>query len=170
MAKKIIVLPAKFYEMNIPGQIAKQFRDFNYGGNYTGVNLKDALEEITWEQATQKAEHFNTIAALVFHINYYVSVVIKVLEGGPLAGSDKLSYDVPPINCHEDWDKLLDNTRKDAERFASLVEQFPENKLDDAFANEKYGTWYRNLAGVIEHCHYHLGQIVLIKKMLALAS
>jgi uncharacterized damage-inducible protein DinB len=156
--------------MNTPGQIAKQFRDFNYGGNYTGVNLKDTLEGITLEQATQKAGSFNTIAALVFHINYYVSVVIKVLEGGPLAGSDKLSYDVAPINSREDWDNLLDNTWKDAERFASLVEQFPENKLDDAFANEKYGTWYRNLAGVIEHCHYHLGQIVLIKKMLALAS
>jgi hypothetical protein len=156
--------------MNTPGQIAKQFRDFNYGGNYTGVNLKDTLEGITWEQATQKAGSLNTIAALVFHINYYVSVVIKVLEGGPLAGSDKLSYDVAPINSREDWDNLLDNTWKDAERFASLVEQFPENKLDDAFANEKYGTWYRNLAGVIEHCHYHLGQIVLIKKMLALAS
>jgi hypothetical protein len=156
--------------MNTPRQIAKQFRDFNYGGNYTGVNLKDTLQSISWEQATQKAGSFNTIAALVFHINYYVSVVVKVLEGGPLAGSDKLSYDVPPIHSQEDWDNLLNNTWKDAERFASLVEQFPENKLDNAFANEKYGTWYRNLAGVIEHCHYHLGQIVLIKKMLAQAS
>jgi hypothetical protein len=170
MTKKIIDLPAEFYMMNTSGLIAKQFRDFNYGGNYTGVNLKDTLKGISWEQATQKVESFNTIAALVFHINYYVSVVIKVLEGGPLVGSDKLSYDVPPINSREDWDSLLDNTWKDAERFASLVEQFPENKLEDAFANEKYGTWYRNLTGVIEHCHYHLGQNVLIKKLLAQAN
>jgi len=156
--------------MNIPVQIAKQFRDFNYGGNYTGVNLKDALEGITWEQATEKVGSFNTIAALVFHINYYISVVIKVLEGGPLEGSDKLSYDAPPIHSQKDWDNLLNTVWKDAERFASLVEQFPENKLNDAFANEKYGTWYRNLAGVIEHCHYHLGQIALIKKLLAQAD
>ena len=156
--------------MNIPVQIAKQFRDFNYGGNYTGVNLKDALEGITWEQATEKVGSFNTIAALVFHINYYISVVIKVLEGGPLEGNDKLSYDAPPIHSQKDWDNLLNTVWKDAERFASLVEQFPENKLNDAFANEKYGTWYRNLAGVIEHCHYHLGQIALIKKLLAQAD
>ena len=156
--------------MNIPVQIAKQFRDFNYGGNYTGVNLKDALEGITWEQATEKVGSFNTIAALVFHINYYISVVIKVLEGGPLEGNDKLSYDTPPIHSRKDWDNLLNTVWKDAEKFASLVEQFPENKLNDAFANEKYGTWYRNLAGVIEHCHYHLGQIALIKKLLAQAD
>ena len=33
------------------------------------------------------------------------------------------------------------------------------------FFHEKYGNYYRNLHGVIEHAHYHLGQIALIKKM-----
>jgi hypothetical protein len=146
-------------------QIAKQFNDFHYGGNYTGVNLKDTLEGITWSQATKQVSSFNTIAALVFHINYYVSAVLKVLEGGPLEGNDKLSFDLPPINSQRDWENLLDKVWKDAERFAILAEQFPEQKLNEPFANEKYGTWYRNLHGVIEHCHYHLGQIVLIKKL-----
>ena len=149
------------------GEIAKLFRDFHYGGNYTGVNLKNTLEGLTWDQATKKIESFNTIAALVFHINYYVSVVLKVMEGGPLTGSDKISYDAPSVNSQKDWENLLDRVWKDAERFATLVEQFPEDKLNEAFANEKYGTWYRNLHGVIEHSHYHLGQIVLIKKILA---
>jgi hypothetical protein len=29
---------------------------------------------------------------------------------------------------------------------------------------EKYGNYYRNIHGIIEHIHYHLGQIVLIEK------
>jgi hypothetical protein len=29
---------------------------------------------------------------------------------------------------------------------------------------EKYGSVLRNIMGVIEHTHYHLGQIVLLKK------
>jgi hypothetical protein len=153
------------FTMNTPGNIAKQFRDFHYGGNYTGVNLKGTLDGLTWEQATQKVSSFNTIAALVFHINYYVSAVLRVLEGGPLEGSDKLSFDLPSINSQEEWEKLLNKVWKDADRFAILAEQFPEQKLSEPFANEKYGTWYRNLHGVIEHCHYHLGQIVLIKKL-----
>ncbi|HAI83731.1 MAG TPA: DUF1572 domain-containing protein, partial [Chitinophagaceae bacterium] len=28
------------------------------------------------------------------------------------------------------------------------------------------GTYYRNILGLIEHTHYHLGQIALIKKII----
>jgi hypothetical protein len=38
--------------------------------------------------------------------------------------------------------------------------------LEATFSQKKYGTYYRNLMGVIEHSHYHLGQISLIRKML----
>jgi hypothetical protein len=152
--------------MNQTAQIAKLFRDFYYGGNWTGVSLKENLTGITWEQATTKINSFNTIAALVFHMNYYVNEVSKVLQGGDLTGSDKYSFDLPPLQSQEDWEKLLNTTWSDAENFAVLVEQLPENKLWETFANEKYGNYYRNIHGVIEHCHYHLGQIVLIKKLL----
>jgi hypothetical protein len=46
------------------------------------------------------------------------------------------------------------------------VEQFPDEKLDEAFVDEKYGTWQRNIDAMIEHCYYHLGQITLIRKMI----
>lgn len=42
----------------------------------------------------------------------------------------------------------------------------PEEKLKEAFVEEKYGTYQRNLEGMIEHSYYHLGQIVLIKELL----
>ena len=103
-------------------------------------------------------------------MNYYVNAILKVLEGGPLDAHDKYSFDHPPVLSEEDWEKLLDKTWKDAERFASLVEQLPENKLWEIFSDEKYGNYYRNIHGVIEHNHYHLGQIVLIKKMLLQAN
>jgi len=47
-----------------------------------------------------------------------------------------------------------------------LIEQLPETKLGETFSDEKYGTYYRNLHGIIEHNHYHVGQIVIIKKLL----
>jgi hypothetical protein len=152
--------------MNLPTQIAKQFRDVHFGGNWTASNLKENLADITWQQATAKVNSFNTIAALVYHMNYYVSVVLKVLQGERLNASDKYSFDLPPIYSQDDWEKLLDKTWKDAENFAGSIEQLPENKLWEVFSDEKYGTYYRNIHGIIEHIHYHLGQIVLIKKIL----
>ena len=152
--------------MSLTAQIAKHFRDVQFGGNWTGVNLTDSLAGVDWQQATTQVHSLNTIAALVFHINYYVSAVLKVLQGGPLDAHDKYSFDLPPVLSQEDWEKLLDKLWADAENFASLVEQLPESKLWEDFSDKKYGNYYRNLHGVIEHTHYHLGQIVLIKKIL----
>ena len=152
--------------MNLTKQIANHFRDVHSGGNWTAVNLKDTLANVTWEQATTKVYSLNSIADLVYHINYYVSAVLKVLQGEPLNAHDKYSFDRPPIQSREDWEKLLEQTRADAENFVTLVEQLPDSILPENFTDGKYGNYYRNLHGIIEHTHYHLGQIVLIKKML----
>ncbi|MBA4141007.1 MAG: DUF1572 domain-containing protein [Segetibacter sp.] len=152
--------------MNLTAQIAKLFRDVHYGGNWTSVNLKENLAGVTWQQATTKVYSFNTIAALVYHMNYYVSAVLKVLQGEPLNARDKYSFNHSPILSQQEWEKLLNKTWTDAENLAILLEQLPESKLWETFSDEKYGNYYRNIHGLIEHCHYHLGQIVLIKKIL----
>ncbi|MDN3656912.1 hypothetical protein QWZ08_14790 [Ferruginibacter paludis] len=69
--------------MNLTAQIAKQFSDVHFGGNWTAVNLKDTVADVTWQQATTKVNSFNTIATLVFHTKYYVGAVMKVLQSGP---------------------------------------------------------------------------------------
>lgn len=152
--------------MNLSQQLAKHFREVNSGGNWTWSNLKDNLTDVTWEQATTKIPSYNTIAALVYHIHYYIEVLIPVLQGGKLDGSDKYSFDVPPIHSKQEWDQLLEKTRRDAETFAGIIEKMPETKLWENFPDPKYGNWLRNILGVIEHTHYHLGQIVILKKMI----
>ncbi len=152
--------------MNTSAQIAKLLRAVYFGGNWCDVNLKVTLSDITWQQATAKVYSFNTIAALVYHMDYYVLAILKVLEDGPLDAHDKYSYDLPTIQSQGDWEKLLDKFWSDAENFASLIEQLPESNLGETFSDEKYGNYYRNIHGVIEHNHYHLGQIVLIRKIL----
>jgi hypothetical protein len=152
--------------MNLSAQIAKHFKEVHFGGNWTSVNLKNTLADVSWQQATTQVYSFNTIATLVYHTNYYVSAVLKVLRGGTLDAKDKYSFELPPILSQEDWENLLNKTWTEAETFATLIEQLPANKLAETFFDEKYGNYYRNLHGIIEHMHYHLGQIVLVKKIL----
>jgi hypothetical protein len=152
--------------MSIAQQIAKHLRDVHFGGNWTTVNLKDTLTGVTWQQATTQVHSFNTIVTLVYHMHYYVNSVLKVLQGGPLDSHDKFSFDHPPINSQQDWDNLLNKVWADAKTFAGLIEQLPDSILLQNFTDAKYGNYYRNLSGIIEHTHYHLGQITLIKKLL----
>jgi len=153
-------------DKSITKQIAKNLREVHFGGNWTCSNLKEHLADVTWQQATTSVLGLNTIAALTYHVHYYVHAVLKVLQGDALHASDKYSFDHPPIHNQEDWDRLLDKTWKDATDFADLIAQLPDDKLSEIFTEDKYGSYYRNLQGIIEHTHYHLGQIVLVKKIL----
>ena len=150
----------------LSAHLSKHLREVFFGGNWTSVNLRDSLANVTWQQAVTKLHSLNTILALVYHINYYIIAVTKVLQGEPLKASDKFSFDHPVVDSEQDWQNLLDKTSRDAETFAGLVEQLPDSKLWENFEDGKYGNYYRNIHGIIEHTHYHLGQIVLIKKLL----
>ncbi len=147
-------------------QLAKRFREVILNGLWiANTNLKAQLSDLTWEQATTKIGSLNTIATLTFHIHYYIAGILQVLEGGSLDIKDKYSFDHPPFQSQADWENLLNQLWHDAEKFADLVEEMPEQKLKQAFFDEKYGDYQRNIDGMIEHSYYHFGQIVLIKKL-----
>jgi uncharacterized damage-inducible protein DinB len=148
-------------------EIARQFKEVYFGGNWTAVDLTKTLSNVSWQQATAKVDSFNTITALVYHIGYYVNILANALSGGTLSGSDKYSYNHPPVASATDWENLLAVNREAAEKLITLIEEMPEEKLWETFFDQKYGNYFRNLHGLIEHTHYHLGQIVLLKKLLA---
>ena len=126
--------------------------------------------DTNWKEAITKVNNLNTIATLVFHINYYVNPVLKVLQGESLNASDLLSFDLLPVTSEDDWEKLVAKALTEAELFAAQIEKLEESKLFEEFSDSKYGNYYRNIHGIIEHTHYHLGQISLIKKILKEAN
>jgi hypothetical protein len=147
--------------------IANRLREVLLSGHWiANTNYQEQLSNVSWEQAIQKVDGLNTIAALTFHINYYLEGLLQVLNEGRLEIRDKYSFDVPEIHSEADWTNLVNSFLSHSEKFATAVELFPDEMLDKPFADEKYGSYLRNIEGVIEHCYYHLGQIVLIKKMI----
>jgi hypothetical protein len=151
--------------MKTSAQLAKHLRDVHFGGNWTDSCLKEQLKDVDWQMATRKVHGLNTIAALVYHMNYYVSAGLRVLRGQPLAAKDSDSFNHPPITSQADWEQLLDRIWSEAEAYAELIGQLPEEKLWADFVDPKYGSYYRNIQGNIEHFHYHLGQVALVKKL-----
>ncbi|MNJ91947.1 hypothetical protein D3C87_96020 [compost metagenome] len=152
--------------MTISSQLAKHLRDVHFGGNWSTVDLKSHLSGMNWEDAVKSVHSLNSIAAITFHLVYYTDVIIKVLEESKLDGKDELSWITPNIWSQEEWDNLVNDVFTKAEKAAQLIEQLPDEKLTEDFVDPKYGTNYRNIAGIVEHLHYHLGQIVIIRKLL----
>ncbi|MGE6394624.1 DUF1572 domain-containing protein [Chryseobacterium scophthalmum] len=153
--------------MSTTSQLSKRFREVLLNGKWiANTNFKEQLSDVTWEQATTKIDSLNTIAMLTFHIDYYIAGLVNVFEGGDLEIKDKFSFDLPPIESQQEWENVLNKLWQDSEKFATLLEQMPDSKLDEVFVDEKYGTYLRNIDGMIEHSYYHLGQITLIKKLI----
>ena len=148
-------------------QLAHRFRELFLNGSWiANTNYQELLSDINWQQATTKIASLNTIAVLTFHINYYVEGVLQVLNGGTLDIRDKFSFDAPEIESEEDWNRLKSNFFKHTEAFAKHIELMSEEQLEATFVDEKYGSYRRNIEGLIEHSYYHFGQLSLIKKMI----
>lgn len=148
--------------------LAHRLREVLLNGKWiANTNFKDQILSVSWEQATQKVAGLNTIALLTFHINYYLQGILDFFSTGKLDISDKYSFDMPEINSESDWNNLVEAFLSNAERFASHVEQMDESILDQPFVDEKYGSYWRNIEGVIEHSYYHFGQVSLIRKLVS---
>ena len=147
--------------------IANRLREVFLNGRWiANTNYQEQIENLNWEQATQKIGNLNTIAALVYHVNYYLAGLLNVLNDGKLEIRDQFSYDLPPIQSETDWKKLVAAFLSNAGEFALKVEKMEDQQLDAPFVDERYGTYLRNIEGVIEHSYYHLGQISLLRKMI----
>ena len=153
--------------MNSSIYLANRLREVLTEGKWvTGTNVKAQLIDLNWKDATESVNGLNSIALLTFHLHYYIEGVTKVFEGGPLEIRDAHSFDAPPIQSEEDWNALTQRFCTDAETLIQLVEEMPENRLMENFAGEKYGSIQRNIDAMIEHCYYHLGQMLIIKKLI----
>lgn len=149
-------------------EIAGRFREVILHGTWVAnTNYKHQLDGLDWKIATKQIDSFNTIAVLAQHIHYYINGINNVFRGGTLDIRDKFSFDFPPIESQQAWERFLSKFWKDSEEFASHIDQMPDEQLDSGFVDEKYGTYRRNIDAMIEHSYYHLGQIVLLKKMLS---
>jgi len=147
--------------------LANRLREVLTDGKWvTGTNFKEQIINIDWKDAVESVDDLNSIAKLIFHIHYYIDGVTKVLQGGPLEISDKYSFDSPPIKSEEDWNDLTNRFCNDSEKIITLVEEMTDDRLLESFVDEKYGTYQRNIDVMIEHTYYHLGQILIIKKLI----
>ncbi|MFD2742279.1 MULTISPECIES: DUF1572 family protein [Sphingobacterium] len=151
--------------MELSYELARRFREVVLNGTFiANTNYKDQLDGLDWRLATKEMGDLNSIATLAQHIHYYIQGVKTAFKEAVLTISDKYSFDFPAITSSDQWEAFLNVFWRDSEDFAQIIEQIPAERLQEIFIVEKYGTYLLNIESMIEHCYYHLGQIVLLKK------
>jgi len=145
--------------------IAQHIIEVFEGDNWAEVNMKDTLQDINYKEATTVTKaSCNTIAGLVHHLSFYNEIVLKRLQGIDPLITETNGFDFPAIRNQDDWVRLKERCFESTRELAREIKNFPEEKLFEITA-PGYSTYYKTLHGVSEHVHYHLGQIVLLKKL-----
>ncbi len=147
--------------MKTATELAERINDMYQGENWSGLNLKDLLADISFSEATTLTKVSNySIASVVAHIIYYLKSVTNNMESDDVDIREEKGFQIKNMEGDVDWQELL---RTLGLAVANLV-----NKINDMDANENIETVQidRNLHAAIEHCYYHLGQLLFLKRML----
>jgi uncharacterized damage-inducible protein DinB len=149
-------------------ELAKRFSDVILNNSWVANNsYKNQLTDLPLEVVLFKYQSLHSIAALTQHVHYYIAGILNVFNGGNLDIKDIYSFDFPPIHTIEQWHTFLAVFWTDAASFTQKLEEMDENTLNSIFVKKEYGTYHFNINTLIEHSYYHLGQIVLIKKLIS---
>ena len=151
--------------MKITSLIAQHIKEVYEGNNWTDVNIISTIKNISWQQAQQKTTASpNTIASLLHHLYYWNGIMMQRLKGSNPSVPDINGYNVNPFTSENDWQKLKEKTHESFIQLASMIQHFPEEKLEETYAEGK-SSYYKNFQGIVEHAHYHLGQMVILKNI-----
>jgi hypothetical protein len=152
--------------MKITQAIAQHITEAVEGINWTEVDLKNVLADISFEEATTLTNASpNTIATIVYHLNYYNRRMLERVTGIIHPVNEANGFDMPVLKNADDWNMLRKENITSAKALAAAVAAFPEEKLFDL--NPLNGlTFYKNLHGCVEHIYYHLGQIFILKTLI----
>jgi len=146
--------------------ITAHFNDLFFQGGWTGVNLKDVLADVTLYEANTVCEGFNSVAQVTNHLSYYYPIQLKVFRGGDVEGHDSESWKIDAPKTEEEWRDIVSSLLDYGREMIAAIEGINDGQMFAGFDKSgKYGTVQRNLIGIIEHTYYHLGQIVILKKL-----
>lgn len=153
--------------MNTSNTLAQRLEEVLLSGKWIAhTNVQEQLMQTDFSEATQQCGRSNTIGQLAFHLLYYLEGLQRVIDGGPLDIKDRESFNMPAMLSSSDWDALRKRFLQAASQFVQSVEKMDDERLYSDFVEARYGTWQRNLEGVIEHSYYHLGQMVMLRKLI----
>ena len=144
------------------------FKDLFKGDPWLDVNLLSTLEEIDADLASKRiAEGRNTIWEIVNHLTSWRKNILERLRGNFIP-SPAHNFILPVEEpSEESWQNALEELKATQEEWIQALEAFREEDLEKT-GNDKNNTpFYYYVHGILQHDAYHLGQIVLLKKLLA---
>ena len=125
-----------------------------------GLAVMEVLNSIDEQIVHKKFNSTHSIIELVAHMTAWRVFVTEELSGNiNYKVSQEMNFPVV-----KSWQEAVDGLVASQEKLLAQLEKFPAERLSDVVPNKLY-KFFTMLHGIVHHDLYHLGQIVLIKKI-----
>lgn len=152
--------------MNIAQLTAEHYYKAFYGDNWSEIDFKEVLDGVSFTEALSITPASpNSIAAIIYHVTFYSKTILQRLQGNNPKINDANGFDMPEIKTESGWQTLKQLCFEAANDLTTAIKNIPDDKWEEPIF-KYHDTFYKTIAGVTEHAYYHLGQIVILKKVL----
>lgn len=136
------------------------------GEPWIGVNFLPKLKDLSPAQAAYKfAPTVNSVWELLNHIILWREAVLE--------GFGKDGYSSPEDNFirpilspdQKSWEESLNKLQESQTKWSDFLSAYHDADLEKSYGKKPY-TNYEVIQGIIQHDIYHLGQIVILVRLL----
>ncbi len=145
--------------------ITKLLGDHFNGDPWIDITIIGALNSLTAKLAAAKTGDLNSIWEIVNHMISWRKALIGRVKGKPVKYSDNNFISEVKDKSPAAWKKTISKFWKSQNDIINFLYKSDDKLLEIVSPTSGY-TYYELVISILLHDTYHLGQIVLIKKLL----
>ena len=146
-------------------RLKKLLSDHFDGSPWLDVNIMDTLKNIPASQAVKKTGHHNSIWQIVNHMIAWRETNLGRLKGEIIPAPENNFIEDVKDTSEEAWQRTLKKMERSQHNLLSFLASAKDSMLEKIYITNGL-SYYEHLQGILQHDAYHLGQIVLLKKLL----
>ncbi len=151
--------------MSTCNRIADQFAKLFEGDSWIDVNIISTLSTVSAQQAAKKFLGIsNSLWEIVNHMIGWREAIFKKVMGENISSPDNNFFETITDTSDKAWQETLKRIMASQHMWMKMLEAMNDDQLDEILQPDNQ-TKYHLIEGILQHDAYHLGQIVLLKKL-----
>jgi uncharacterized damage-inducible protein DinB len=148
-------------------RISKLFSDLYDGDAWIDVTIVGTLKNVNSGQAfSRPIANLNTIWEIVNHLISWRETVLKRMKGEIVEEPEKNFFETVKNNSEDAWSSTLKRFEESQQMWMEFLSKFNNQDMGKFYVQSKY-TYYDMIHGILQHDTYHLGQVVMLKKIVS---
>lgn len=146
-------------------RIKKLFEDLYNGNPWIDVTIMGTLKNISAKHAAKKIfPDRNSIWQIVNHLTSWRENVLLRVQGNEIISPNNNYFMEITDSSETAWEEALERLANSQKQWTDFLKNFNESQFDKIYPSNKM-TYYEHIHGILQHDAYHLGQIVLLSKL-----